>query len=871
MPHIDPEEWATLGPLLDHALELTGVAREEWLEQLRTESPERAAALSELLAAESIADARGFLEAPRALTLAGHELGHYTLVRPLGQGGMGSVWLARRTDGRFEGFAAVKLMNLALMSETGQARFRREGTALARLTHPAIARLLDAGVATTGQPYLVLEYVDGQRIDTYADSAALTRDQRVSLMLQVLDAIGHAHANLIVHRDLKPSNILVTADGQVKLLDFGIAKLLHADGEEDRTALTSDGGTALTPDYASPEQVTGEDITTATDVYALGVLLYVLLSGRHPTRGDRSTPGDAVRGVLDVEPPRLGLADLDTIMAKALRKVPSDRYASVTAFADDLRRYLRHEPVSARPDSLDYRVRKFVRRNRTAVTAATAVGVVLIAATAFSLLQARRASEQRDAAVRSARQAIAMSELQTVLAGDSRGADGEPLTQAERISLAEGILVTRFRDEPWLVSTVLTDLGLRLEESINSTAALPVYARSAAIARKAELPAQLAAATCARASVFWYEDMKDSVRAEIAVARTALSQVSSGLDPAVQRICLEAEAKALQLDGQADSAVKLMQVAVRVAMDEQNATEELKMLVMLSEMLRQANRNREAIVPQLRVLRELEATGYGNTEQVPNVMSFLDRSLADLGEFRVSDSILTGAIRTRESATGPGRIPSLLAFLHGMNKQRLGAIDSAEVWIALATKRPWPEGGTMGNWLPVLLAQVRTAQGRLADARAAAAKIPGDRPGRRATTAVVNAMLERAAGNSAKAAQMLERELTALYVEFPKTQPLYTLPLVTAGEWRLAAGDARGADSLAQLGWRAAVTDSLAPTRSGLAGRADLLRGQALRALGDSAGARITIERAVLSLANGYGATNRWTLAARALRDSLKH
>jgi hypothetical protein len=168
-----------------------------------------------------------------------------------------------------------------------------------------------------------------------------------------------------------------------------------------------------------------------------------------------------------------------------------------------------------------------------------------------------------------------------------------------------------------------------------------------------------------------------------------------------------------------------------------------------------------------------------------------------------------------------------------------------------------------------MLAQVRTAQGRLADARKAAAKIPGDRPGRRATTAVVNAMIERAAGNSAKAAQMLERELTALYVEFPKTQPLYTIPLVTAGEWRLAAGDARGADSLAQLGWRAAVTDSLAPTRSGLAGRADLLRGQALRALGDSAGARISIERAVLSLTNGYGATNRWTLTARALRDSL--
>jgi eukaryotic-like serine/threonine-protein kinase len=866
---MDPAHWAALGPLLDHALELTGVAREEWLEQLRAESPERADAMRELLAAESAADARGFLDAPRAMTLAGHQLGRYTLVRPLGQGGMGSVWLARRTDGRFDGLAAIKLMNLALMSETGQARFRREGTALARLTHPGIARLLDAGVATTGQPYLVLEYVDGLRIDTYADSAALSRDQRVMLMLQVLDAVGHAHANLIVHRDLKPSNILVTADGQVKLLDFGIAKLLHADGQDDRTALTSDGGTALTPDYASPEQVKGEDITTATDVYALGVLLYVLVSGRHPTRGDKSTPGDAVRGVLDVEPQRLGLADLDTIIAKALRKVPSERYSSVSGFADDLRRFLRHEPVSARPDSVAYRARKFIRRNRIAVAATLAVSALLIASTVFSLVQARRAAAERDSAVRASRQAMAMSELQTVLAGDSRGPDGAPLTQAERISLAEGILVRRFSTEPWLVSTVMTDLALRLAESSDLAAARSMLARAAAIARNANLPAELAVATCARVSEFWADGMEDSVRTEIGVARAALARVRIGLDPSAYRLCLEAEGKALQLDGQADSAVQLMQLAVKSAADERNATEELATLVTLSEMLRFANRHREGIAAQQRALREMDEMGYGNSEQMLNILSFIDRSLADLGEFRVADSILASTVRSREAVAGAGQVPSLLAFLHGMNKQRLGAMDSADVWLARATHQPSPEGGTQANWLPSVLAQVRIAQGRVKEARAAAASMPGGRPGRRATAAVVTAMIERAAGNAAGAAQLLERELAALYVEFPKTLSLYTIPLVTAGEWRLAGGDARGADSLAQLGWRAAVTDSLASTRSGLAGRADLLRGQALRTLGDSAGARNAAERALRSLTNGYGATNQWTTAARALRDSL--
>src|SRR5690242_2801037 len=261
MSVMDRDRWRELEPLLDHALELPAEECASWLDELRTTSPALAEELALLLSGESIADRRGFLAEPLGSGLEGVELGAYTLERPLGQGGMGSVWLARRTDGRFEGRAAVKLLNLALVSPAGQARFRREGSVLARLTHPGIARLLDAGVSPSGQPYLVLEYVDGVPIDHYVREHALSLEARVRLVLAVLAAVGHAHANLIVHRDLKPSNILVTPEGTVKLLDFGIAKLLDADVREGRGALTAESAQVMTPEFAAPEQVTGDAVT----------------------------------------------------------------------------------------------------------------------------------------------------------------------------------------------------------------------------------------------------------------------------------------------------------------------------------------------------------------------------------------------------------------------------------------------------------------------------------------------------------------------------------------------------------------------------------------------------------------------------------
>jgi serine/threonine protein kinase len=405
MTHTNTDLLAALHALLDQALDLPPAEREAWLSRLREEQPAHAAELEALLAAEAGLDAKGFLSGTALAVpgLSGQRLGAYTLERPLGQGGMGTVWLARRSDGRYEGKVAVKLLNLALLDAVGAERFRREGTVLARLSHPNIARLLDAGLNAAGQPFLVLEHVQGERIDHYADAHRLPPEARVRLFLDVLAGVAHAHANLIVHRDLKPSNILVAPDGTVKLLDFGIAKLLEEGvaGAEAST-LTDVGGRALTPEYAAPEQVAGGAVTTATDVYALGVLLYVLLAGRHPTGEGRRTAAEHLQGILDTEPPRLSVVvtgaearatsldrlrrlyagDLDNIVAKALKKRPEERYATIGAFAEDLRRHLNHQPVSARPDSWRYRAAKFARRNRAAVALGTLAALALVGAVA---------------------------------------------------------------------------------------------------------------------------------------------------------------------------------------------------------------------------------------------------------------------------------------------------------------------------------------------------------------------------------------------------------------------------------------------------------------------------------------------------------
>ncbi|RZJ09838.1 MAG: serine/threonine protein kinase, partial [Rubrivivax sp.] len=394
MDALDRQRWLALSPLLDELLDLEPAARGARLAELRVHDAETAGHLERLLSRADGLEEQGFLSEPVvaqwhaalasmpgdepqvAPDLAGQAIGPYVLERQLGQGGMGIVWRARRADGRFEGVVAVKFLMAGMLGRGDAGRFAREGEILARLSHPHIARLLDAGVHHGEQPYLVLEYVDGEPIDVYCRQHHLDVRARVRLFLDVLAAVAHAHARLILHRDLKPSNILVTAQGEVKLLDFGIAKLVDDAAQALQgaaaTEITQRAGSAFTPQFAAPEQVQQLDVTTATDVYALGVLLYLLLGGSHPTADDTQTQLDRLKAVVDYVPRRLSDA--------AARQDD----AAIVGQAGELR-------GDARPDSGLYVLSRFVRRHRLAVAVGSAAVLVLIGLTTVSLLQARRA------------------------------------------------------------------------------------------------------------------------------------------------------------------------------------------------------------------------------------------------------------------------------------------------------------------------------------------------------------------------------------------------------------------------------------------------------------------------------------------------
>src|SRR5215471_120509 len=315
-------------------------------------------------------------------------LGPYRLLKEIGRGGMGTVYLAERADGQFQKQVAVKMVRPDMDTEFILARFRRERQVLGRLDHPNIGRLLDGGTATNGTPYFVMEYIDGGWITRYCESKALGVEERVRIFLYICSAVHYAHLHFVVHRDLKPGNILVDSKGEPKLLDFGICKLLYRAAEDDGTKTI--GTALLTPQYACPEQVRGEPVTIASDVYSLGAVLYELLTGVRPhvfpeltpqvieqvvCERDVIAPSEVVRRDNKKLAARLR-GDLDTIVLRAMHKDPSRRYETVERFAEDIRRYLADEPITARPDDFVYRSRKFLRRNRLAV----GVGLALLIA-----------------------------------------------------------------------------------------------------------------------------------------------------------------------------------------------------------------------------------------------------------------------------------------------------------------------------------------------------------------------------------------------------------------------------------------------------------------------------------------------------------
>ncbi len=501
MKRPDPARFAAARRHFEALAELAPLARTAKLAALAASDPDLAGAVAELLAADDAAGEEFLAGGVAALDPAavgealaaaevrgaavGDRVGPYRLRALLGCGGMGEVWEAERADGQFEQIVALKLLKLGMDSTEVLRRFLRERQILARLEHPNIARLLDGGLASDGRPYLVLERVQGEPIHDWCRRNGSSINDRLRLIVAVCAAVEAAHRSLIVHRDLKPSNILVDAAGTVKLLDFGIAKLIadEAGSDAERTRIEE---RALTPAYAAPEQILGLPVTTATDVYSLGVVLYELLCDRLPHRRDTTSPAalaDELERETIVRPSRVATAtgdrrharllagDLDTIVLKALARESGRRYGGAAALADDLQRHLEGRPVLARPDRLDYRLEKFVGRHRVVVGAAALVVLALTGGIAVSLWQARIARLEAAKATAIQKFVFGLFEVNRVRNPD--GAKARETTAEELLKLAAGELekaapATAAQREVHFeledtIADLLADLGLNEE------------------------------------------------------------------------------------------------------------------------------------------------------------------------------------------------------------------------------------------------------------------------------------------------------------------------------------------------------------------------------------------------------------------------
>jgi serine/threonine-protein kinase len=488
---LEAEKWKKAKEIFQTAMDLPLAQRQAFIEReangdalVKTEVETLLEAHDE---AENFIDApvaavADFLEIEQKHSIVGKQIGAYKILEEIGRGGMGAVYLAERADAEYEKKVAVKLIKRGLDTDEIISRFRNERQILANLEHPNIARLLDGGATDDGLPFLVMEYVEGLPLTEFCEEKNLDLETRLKLFLEVCAAVQHAHRNLIVHRDLKPSNILVSEDKTPKLLDFGIAKLLTptADFATGRTATNFN---VMTPEYASPEQVRGETVTTATDVYSLGVVLYEILTGNRPYSFENQSLEKIIHTVCHSEParpssvrspkfqvsspkpeesnpkskiqnPKSLRGDLDNIVLMAMRKEPERRYSSVEQFAEDIRRYLNGLPVIAREDSFSYRTEKFVRRNKVGVAAAGGIAISLIAGIFATGRQARIARRQRDKAAK------INKFLQKMLSSADPRAVGKDAKVVEVLQIAADSIEKDFDNQPEIAADLNTTIGL---------------------------------------------------------------------------------------------------------------------------------------------------------------------------------------------------------------------------------------------------------------------------------------------------------------------------------------------------------------------------------------------------------------------------
>jgi serine/threonine protein kinase len=706
---MESERWKHIDELLQSALEVGPEHRDTFLQQACPDDPELLEEVRSLLtshrqagdflqtpAAELAARAIAAEEAPSlSRSLEGQLISPYRILNMIGRGGMGTVWLAERCDGRFERKVAIKFLNVAALDQASAERFKREGSILGKLAHPLIAELIDAGLTSIGEPFLVLEYVEGQSIDAYCDEHKLGVDARIRLFLDVLSAVAHAHSNLIVHRDIKPSNVLVRNDAQVKLLDFGIAKVLADETGDGSATLTLEGGSALTPKFAAPEQVTEGTITTATDIYALGVLLYLLLTGNHPAGAGSHSPAQLMKILLDEEPRRASdsiasvavdaaanraatpeklrrqlRGDLDRIIAKAIKKEPAERYPSALAFADDLRRYLQHQPVLARPDSLGYRTAKFMRRNRVAVAVAATALVAAIAGLTGMIIQDRRVRAERDFAYRELVRIDQHDDFLDFLLSDA-APSGKPFTVDDLLGRATRI-VEKQKDSP-TKAELLDWIGAAYETQDEDKPAEPILERAYQLSRQFADPGIRATASCTLA---WglAEDV-NLTRAE-ALIQEGLRELPDDPQYALDRAaCLDYGGEVSLQSGQTSEAVRRREMALRILRASPFDSDALEMgdSLDLAIAYSEAGRDQEALPEFSRAGALMSALGRDETENATVLYNGWAVELEQVGRPLEAEKLFQRAIdisrdNSTEDAVSPMVLTNYAAVLRELDR-----------------------------------------------------------------------------------------------------------------------------------------------------------------------------------------------------------
>jgi serine/threonine protein kinase len=664
------ELWERIEPILDTALELPPDSWPAYLDTACGKDTPLRAAVERLLVsagnteAEIATDAGAVawaqpLFAEREAT-APERIGPYVIDHVLGRGGMGSVYLASRGDAEFAPRVALKVMRSGLdQDRVLLRRFTEERQILATLEHQGVARLLEGGVTGDGHPWFAMEYVDGMPLNKYVEANELILSERLGLFLQICDAVAYAHRNLIVHRDLKPSNILVTADGHIKLLDFGIAKLLAPSSGGD-APITRTGFQPFTPEYASPEQVLGETVTTSADVYALGVVLYELLTGERPLNLARSNPADWARIVRESHPraPSTVAADgkplrgdLDTIALMALRKEPERRYPSVDRMGDDVRRHLEQRPVLARADSRVYRTRKFVRRQRVAVTIGAIItiglatfGIVARRQNASLKLESDRTAAQRD-------QASAVTHTLWQLLAQLTDTLGKPLSVGDVLDHAEPTIAKQYATEPNVRATMQSALGeIYLTNGDQPRAEL--LQREAVASQRAygRDSADLATQLETLGRLLLYSQQFAGAESASAEANSIREKLTPGAISHEATATLGSAYMGVEKYADAERVFRVLVAQMKKGPRTDPGTSPL---ILLGESLRRQGRNEEASAMFREELARLREESTPEPENVAGAISYLASAQAAMGHGAVADSLMQESFTLLASAQPP--------------------------------------------------------------------------------------------------------------------------------------------------------------------------------------------------------------------------